>query len=317
MSVGNNINRDTAQGQGDGAGQDPTGTGPLRGARDDVPAMPEVPSSPNRDTDDETDGDDDSNGGGDGDEIMDATGGVDSFIGGGGGGGGNAAAPFGMAAGTSLMGGMNVVGVAGVAGTIGGGSVVLNGLLNEEPPTPHYARAPGTRRRYNPDKYLPSGRLRPTDEAVAGGRRDLGSNLVTDVQALRTRRARRRAMTLPHDVEEAELLAAAGGAGTGGGGGSGGVGGGDDDGPSTAPNADAAPTAAVAINEEGEAAASQQQPRRPRRRHSSSPTRFSVERHSGAILEDLMAAMGLNDENSSLGGNDSSAGPFNPWGESQ
>ena len=308
MSVGNNINRDTAQGQGDGAGQDPTGTGPLRG-QDDVP-MPEVPSSPNRDTDDEnlTDGDDDdSNGGDDGDETMDATGGVDSFIGG----GGNTAAPFGMAAGTSLMGGMNVVGVAGVAGTIGGGSVVLNGLLNEEPPTPHYARAPGTRRRYNPDKYLPSGRLRPTDEAAAGGRRDLGSNLVTDVQALRTRRARRRAMTLPHDVEEAELLAAAGGAGTGGGGGGG------DDSPSTAPNADAAPTAAAAINEEGEAAASQQQPRRPRRRHSSSPTRFSVERHSGAILEDLMAVMGLNDENSSLGGNDSSARPFNPWGESQ
>ena len=307
MSVGNNINRDTAQGQGDGAGQDPTGTAPLRG-QDDVP-MPEVPSSPNRDTDDEnlTDGDDDdSNGGDDGDETMDATGGVDSFIGG----GGNTAAPFGMAAGTSLMGGMNVVGVAGVAGTIGGGSVVLNGLLNEEPPTPHYARAPGTRRRYNPDKYLPSGRLRPTDEAAAGGRRDLGSNLVTDVQALRTRRARRRAMTLPHDVEEAELLAAAGGAGTGGGGGGG-------DGPSTAPNADAAPTAAAAINEEDEAAASQQQPRRPRRRHSSSPTRFSVERHSGAILEDLMAVMGLNDENSSLGGNDSSARPFNPWGESQ
>ena len=183
MSVGNNINRDTAQGQGDGAGQDPTGTG----RRGRVP-MAEVPSSPNRDTDDEilTDGDDDdSNGGGDGDETMDATGGVDSFIGGGGGGGGgNTAAPFGMAAGTSLMGGMNVVGVAGVAGTIGGGSVVFNGLLNEEPPTPHYARAPGTRRRYNPDKYLPSGRLRPTDEAAAGGRRDLGSSLVTDVQAL-------------------------------------------------------------------------------------------------------------------------------------
>lgn len=305
MSVGNNINRDTAQGQGGGAGQDPTGTGPLRG-QDDVP-MPEVPSSPNRDTDDEvlTDDDDGDNGGDDGDETMDATGGVDSFVGGG---GGNAAAPFGMAVGTSLMGGMNVVGVAGIAGAIGGGSVVLNGLLNEEPPTPQYARAPGTRRRYNPDKYLPSGRLRPTDEAAAGGRRELGSDLVTDVQALRTRRARRRAMTLPHDVEEAELLAAAGGAGTGAG-------------SSSAPNADAAaPAAAAAINEEGEAATSQhqqQQPRRSRRRHSSSPTRFSVERHSGAILEDLMAVLGLNEENSSLGGNGGSAGPSNPWGESQ
>lgn len=118
-------------------------------------------------------------------------------------------------------------------------------------------------------------------------------------------------MTLPHDVEEAELLAAAGGAGTGGGGGD------DDGGSSTAPDADAAPTAAAAINEEGEAASSQQQqqqPRRPRRRHSSSPTRFSVERHSGAILEDLMAVMGLDGENSSLGGNGGSTGPFNPWG---
>ena len=319
MSAGDNINDDrddvraggggTAQGQG--TGHDPTG--PL-GGQDDAP-MPDAPSSPDEGTspDDEvlTDGDD----GYGGDETMDAAGGDDDSFSGGG--HGDAAAPFGTAAGASLVGGVDVVGVVGIAGTTGGGSVVLNGLLNEEPPTPPLVRAPGTRRRYNPDKYLPSGRLRPSAETGAG-RGNLGTNLVTDVQALRSRRSRWRSMTFPGDgmsVEEAELLAAAASGDTNahtseGGGGDG----------ASAPNP--APAGGTGGNEAGEAAASrqeqqeQQQPRRSRRRHSSSPTRFSVERHSGVILEDLIAAMGLDEGGSSSAGSDG-AGPSDPWGESQ
>mmetsp|Transcript_25510 Transcript_25510/g.73774 ORF Transcript_25510/g.73774 Transcript_25510/m.73774 type:complete len:313 (+) Transcript_25510:106-1044(+) len=312
MSAGNDTNDGGDDRlRGGGAGRDPAGP---PGQEDDVP-MPE----PNQDsTDDEilTDGDDEGDAGDDGDDgdetaMVDATGGADSFGGNGWGAGGTASTA------AVSLGGMGVVGVAGIAA---GGAVVLNGILNEEAPPPHFARAPGTRRRYNPDKYLPNGRLRPTAEA-ATERRDLGTSLITDVQALGSR-SRRRATTYPYDgmsTEEAERLASGAGVNTNA----------DtnadtntDTNTETNTNADVGGSSAdalgaaavAAVNEGDEAAAPGQQPprRRSRRHHSSSPTRWSVERYSGAVLEDLMAIMGLNEEEGP-----SRPMPPNPWGESQ